>query len=307
MSCSLNTFAVRLSVSASCPFVTQTVQDACNGYMFEHVMQANDAQSSEWLCVSFTLFFKVALRIRRLVLSRKMPNVQPPPRPSTSQTLNFQHFCLKEQLDRAAKLQVQAATGAPPWADYYCLAIVSNQQTARFGSRQSGSSLSSTLAIPGDKIWIKSVAGGRGEVGGAQQSTAGVAHWLSAFAAVGLYTFSRSPFLLHRCTRPDTMSLPGYFVGFSKCALLLSLRILFVVPAGLPVRSQGDSQSDNRVMDNITVRQGERVTLRWVRAPFSFHFFAWLSLPRIPRCSSPQVERYSSGNRTSSLFPYPRL
>ncbi|KAI3373217.1 hypothetical protein L3Q82_006375 [Scortum barcoo] len=31
---------------------------------------------------------------------------------------------------------------------------------------------------------------------------------------------------------------------------------------GLPVRSQGDSQSDNKVMDNITVRQGETVFLR---------------------------------------------
>ncbi|CAF98592.1 unnamed protein product [Tetraodon nigroviridis] len=58
------------------------------------------------------------------------------------------------------------------------------------------------------------------------------------------------------------MSLRGILVAFSKCALLLSLRILLLVPAGLPVRSQGESQSDNRVMDNITVRQGETVFLR---------------------------------------------
>lgn len=87
------------------------------------------------------------------------------------------------------------------------------------------------------------------------------------------------------------MSLRGYFAAFSKCALLLSLRILLLVPAGLPVRSQGDSQSDNRVMDNITVRQGETVYLRWVHAPF-----AWLSLPRISRYSFTQVERHSRGS-----------
>lgn len=58
------------------------------------------------------------------------------------------------------------------------------------------------------------------------------------------------------------MSVRGYFVAFSKCTALLCLRILLLVPAGLPVRSQGDSQSDNKVMDNITVRQGETVYLR---------------------------------------------
>uniref|UniRef100_A0A673A8W0 Uncharacterized protein n=1 Tax=Sphaeramia orbicularis TaxID=375764 RepID=A0A673A8W0_9TELE len=53
---------------------------------------------------------------------------------------------------------------------------------------------------------------------------------------------------------PPTTTLP-LFHSFS-------LRILLLVPAGLPVRSQGDSQSDNKVMDNITVRQGETVFLR---------------------------------------------
>lgn len=43
----------------------------------------------------------------------------------------------------------------------------------------------------------------------------------------------------------------------------LSLRLMLVIPAGLPVRSQGDTQSDNTVMDNITVRQGETVLLRY--------------------------------------------
>lgn len=58
------------------------------------------------------------------------------------------------------------------------------------------------------------------------------------------------------------MSLRGYLVAFPRNTVLLSLRILLLVPAGLPVRSQGDFQSDNRVMDNITVRQGETVFLR---------------------------------------------
>uniref|UniRef100_A0A3Q3JXK0 Uncharacterized protein n=1 Tax=Monopterus albus TaxID=43700 RepID=A0A3Q3JXK0_MONAL len=52
---------------------------------------------------------------------------------------------------------------------------------------------------------------------------------------------------------PDRLSPPLF---------LLCLRMLLLVPAGLPVRSQGDSQSDNKVMDNITVRQGETVFLR---------------------------------------------
>lgn len=62
----------------------------------------------------------------------------------------------------------------------------------------------------------------------------------------------------------ETMSVRGYFFALSKRTFLLSLRMLLLVPAGLPVHSQGDSQSDNKVMDNITVRQGETVFLRWV-------------------------------------------
>uniref|UniRef100_A0A8C2ZIF7 Neurotrimin n=1 Tax=Cyclopterus lumpus TaxID=8103 RepID=A0A8C2ZIF7_CYCLU len=72
------------------------------------------------------------------------------------------------------------------------------------------------------------------------------------------------------------MSVPGYFVALSKCALLLSLRMLLLVPAGLPVRSQGDSHSDNKVMDNITVRQGETVFLRCAQGDVVTHT-AWLN------------------------------
>ncbi|KAJ8368321.1 hypothetical protein SKAU_G00083490 [Synaphobranchus kaupii] len=47
-----------------------------------------------------------------------------------------------------------------------------------------------------------------------------------------------------------------------KRTVILWLRLLFILPTGLPVHSQGDSHSDNTMMDNITVRQGETVFLR---------------------------------------------
>uniref|UniRef100_UPI0037E83761 neurotrimin n=1 Tax=Semicossyphus pulcher TaxID=241346 RepID=UPI0037E83761 len=76
--------------------------------------------------------------------------------------------------------------------------------------------------------------------------------------------------------RLKTMSVRGHLVAFSKCTVLLSLRMLLLVPAGLPVRSQGDSQSDNKVMDNITVRQGETVFLRCAQGDVVTHT-AWLN------------------------------
>ncbi|XP_029030580.1 neurotrimin isoform X5 [Betta splendens] len=42
----------------------------------------------------------------------------------------------------------------------------------------------------------------------------------------------------------------------------LAVMTVLLMEQGLPVRSQGDSPSDNKVMDNITVRQGETVFLR---------------------------------------------
>ncbi|KAF4081993.1 hypothetical protein AMELA_G00146640 [Ameiurus melas] len=56
----------------------------------------------------------------------------------------------------------------------------------------------------------------------------------------------------------------------------LSLRLMLVIPAGLPVRSQGDTQSDNTVMDNITVRQGETVLLSCSQGDVVTHT-AWLN------------------------------
>ncbi|XP_047234858.1 neurotrimin isoform X2 [Girardinichthys multiradiatus] len=72
------------------------------------------------------------------------------------------------------------------------------------------------------------------------------------------------------------MPFRRYYVAFPKCTLLVSLRILLLVHAGSPVHSQGDSQSDNKVMDNITVRQGETVFLRCEQGDIVTHT-AWLN------------------------------
>ncbi|KAK2497097.1 hypothetical protein MC885_001114 [Smutsia gigantea] len=45
-----------------------------------------------------------------------------------------------------------------------------------------------------------------------------------------------------------------------KCLVVVSLRLLFLVPTGVPVRS-GDATFP-KAMDNVTVRQGESATLR---------------------------------------------
>ncbi|XP_029704467.1 neurotrimin isoform X2 [Takifugu rubripes] len=58
-------------------------------------------------------------------------------------------------------------------------------------------------------------------------------------------------------------------------AVLVGMSVL-LMEQGLPVRSQGDPQSDNRVMDNITVRQGETVFLRCAQGDVVTHT-AWLN------------------------------
>uniref|UniRef100_A0A452SHG8 Uncharacterized protein n=1 Tax=Ursus americanus TaxID=9643 RepID=A0A452SHG8_URSAM len=45
-----------------------------------------------------------------------------------------------------------------------------------------------------------------------------------------------------------------------SCLVVVSLRLLFLVPTGVPVRS-GDATFP-KAMDNVTVRQGESATLR---------------------------------------------
>ncbi|XP_067084901.1 opioid-binding protein/cell adhesion molecule [Osmerus mordax] len=53
------------------------------------------------------------------------------------------------------------------------------------------------------------------------------------------------------------MGICGYFVAPWKCLVVVGLRLLFLVPAGVPARS-GDSISK----DNITVRQGDSAVLK---------------------------------------------
>uniref|UniRef100_A0A8C9PZF9 Uncharacterized protein n=1 Tax=Spermophilus dauricus TaxID=99837 RepID=A0A8C9PZF9_SPEDA len=48
--------------------------------------------------------------------------------------------------------------------------------------------------------------------------------------------------------------------GGRTCLVVVSLRLLFLVPTGVPVRS-GDATFP-KAMDNVTVRQGESATLR---------------------------------------------
>ncbi|KAM9220122.1 opioid-binding protein/cell adhesion molecule isoform 3-T3 [Dugong dugon] len=56
------------------------------------------------------------------------------------------------------------------------------------------------------------------------------------------------------------MGVCGYLFLTWKCLVVLSLRLLFLVPTGVPVRS-GDATFP-KAMDNVTVRQGESATLR---------------------------------------------
>ncbi|XP_057676211.1 neurotrimin isoform X2 [Corythoichthys intestinalis] len=72
------------------------------------------------------------------------------------------------------------------------------------------------------------------------------------------------------------MSVCGHFVIFFKCTALLSLRIVLLVPAGLPVRSQSVSQSDKNFLGNITVKQGETIFLRCAQGEIVTHT-AWLN------------------------------
>ncbi|XP_034996152.1 opioid-binding protein/cell adhesion molecule isoform X2 [Zootoca vivipara] len=56
------------------------------------------------------------------------------------------------------------------------------------------------------------------------------------------------------------MGVGGCLVLPWRCLVVLSLRLLFLVPAGVPVRS-GDATFP-KAMDNVTVKQGESATLR---------------------------------------------
>uniref|UniRef100_A0A9J8BU83 Neurotrimin n=1 Tax=Cyprinus carpio carpio TaxID=630221 RepID=A0A9J8BU83_CYPCA len=72
------------------------------------------------------------------------------------------------------------------------------------------------------------------------------------------------------------MVVCGYCAASWRRCVVMSLRLLFLLPAGLPVRSQGESQSDNKQMDNITIRQGETLFLSCSQGDFVTHT-AWLN------------------------------
>uniref|UniRef100_A0A8C6S2A5 Opioid binding protein/cell adhesion molecule-like n=1 Tax=Neogobius melanostomus TaxID=47308 RepID=A0A8C6S2A5_9GOBI len=56
--------------------------------------------------------------------------------------------------------------------------------------------------------------------------------------------------------RPD-MGFSGYLAAPGKCLVVLGLKLLFLVPAGVPARS-----GDSVLKDNITVRQGDSAVLK---------------------------------------------
>ncbi len=53
------------------------------------------------------------------------------------------------------------------------------------------------------------------------------------------------------------MGICGYLAVPGKCLFLLGLKLLFLVPAGVPARS-----GDSVLKDNITVRQGDSAVLK---------------------------------------------
>lgn len=53
------------------------------------------------------------------------------------------------------------------------------------------------------------------------------------------------------------MGITGYFELQWKCLVVVALRLLFLVPAGVPARS-----GDSYLKDNITVRQGDSAVLK---------------------------------------------
>ncbi|XP_077596807.1 neurotrimin isoform X3 [Stigmatopora nigra] len=76
--------------------------------------------------------------------------------------------------------------------------------------------------------------------------------------------------------KQEKMSICGHFLIFFKCTALLSLKIIILVPTGLPVRSQGVFQSDKYFRDNTTVKQGETVFLKCAQEGIVTHT-AWLN------------------------------
>ncbi|XP_036845813.1 opioid-binding protein/cell adhesion molecule isoform X4 [Oncorhynchus mykiss] len=97
------------------------------------------------------------------------------------------------------------------------------------------------------------------------------------------------------------MGICGYFVAPWKCLVVIGVRLLFLVPAGVPARS-GDSFSK----DNITVRQGDSAVLKctvdskvsrvaWLNRTTILYAGAdkWSLDPRVVRMDNTPVTEYS--------------
>ncbi|XP_035637859.1 opioid-binding protein/cell adhesion molecule-like isoform X1 [Oncorhynchus keta] len=97
------------------------------------------------------------------------------------------------------------------------------------------------------------------------------------------------------------MGICGYFVAPWKCLIVIGLRLLFLVPAGVPARS-GDSFSK----DNITVRQGDSAVLKctvdskvsrvaWLNRTTILYAGTdkWSLDPRVVRMDNTPVTEYS--------------
>lgn len=53
------------------------------------------------------------------------------------------------------------------------------------------------------------------------------------------------------------MGICGYLAVPRRCIVVLGLKLLFLIPAGVPARS-----GDSVLKDNITVRQGDSAVLK---------------------------------------------
>ncbi|KAL8173703.1 UNVERIFIED_CONTAM: hypothetical protein K2H54_017824 [Gekko kuhli] len=85
------------------------------------------------------------------------------------------------------------------------------------------------------------------------------------------------------------MGVGGCLVLPWRCVVVLCLRLLFLVPAGVPVRS-GDATFP-KAMDNVTVRQGESAILRGALplGPGTGSLYGSLAAPsQGPFCSYPR-------------------
>lgn len=70
----------------------------------------------------------------------------------------------------------------------------------------------------------------------------------------------------------QNMGICGYLAVPGKCFVVLGLKLLFLVPAGVPARS-----GDSVLKDNITVRQGDSAVLKWVFNCISHHSVLMIS------------------------------